>query len=237
MALMNTALRARILTCPCWCWLVVICVGSGAKADEPLPAPTVVEKHSRAFKISIDGTERGALTMLLTKHDDGTETMRGQAELNFNFIIYKYRYLSTGTEVWKSGRLLRLANDADYNGDKFVVKASARQQELTFEVNGESQRTTADVWVTSYWREPEPHKVGQKLALFEADKGRKLTGTLQRVGKEPLTLEKKSVNATRYQIRGDVEVDLWYDEDQRLMRQSSVESGHRALLELTQITR
>lgn len=206
-------------------------------ADSSRNEPRVVDQHTRAFKISIDGTERGTLTMLLRKHDDGTETMRGQAELSFNFIVYKYRYSSSGTETWKSGRLIRLANEADYNGDKYVVQASAQQQELSFEVNGESQRTAADVWVTSYWREPEPHKVGQKLSLLDADKGRKLNGTLQRVGKEQLTLDKKMVNATRYQIRGDVEVDLWYDEDQRLMRQHSVESGHRALVELTQINR
>ncbi len=227
----------HILTCLLLWLLACISQGSWVWADEPRDAPAVVEKHSRAFKISIDGTERGTLTMQLTKRDDGTETMRGQAELSFNFIVYKYRYSSSGTEVWKSGRLLRLANEADYNGDKYVVQASAQQQDLAIEVNGESQRTAADVWVTSYWREPEPHKVGQKLSLFDADKGRKLSGTLQRIGKEKLDLEKKTVNATRYQIRGDVEVDLWYDEDQRLMRQHSVESGHRALFELTQIIR
>jgi hypothetical protein len=173
----------------------------------------------------------------LRKHEDGTESMRGQAELSFNFVVYKYRYASTGTEFWKAGRLIRLSNEADYNGDKFVVQASAQQQEVTFEVNGESQRTDADVWVTSYWREPEPHKVGEKLTLLEADKGRKLSGTLQRVGKDQLILDTKMVEATRYSLRGDVEVDLWYDSDKRLMRQHSVESGHKALLELLQITR
>ncbi len=227
------------------CWLLWTLAGvSGihlARAEEPTDKtreePRVVNQHTRAFKISIDGTERGTLTMLLRKHEDGIETMRGQAELSFNFVVYKYRYSSSGTEVWKSGRLLRLANEADYNGDKYVVQVSAQQQGLAVEVNGESQRTAADAWVTSYWREPDPSKVGQKLSLLEADKGRKLSGTLQRVGKEQLTLDKKMVNATRYQIRGEVEVDLWYDEDQRLMRQHTVESGHRALLELTQITR
>lgn len=210
-----------------------------AFADEP-PTPSsserkVLDEQTRTFRISIDGTERGSLSMRLAKHDDGSESMRARAELSFNFIVYKYRYSSSGTETWKDGRLLRLVNEANYNGDKFVVQASAQQQELAFEVNGETQRATADVWVTSYWREPESQKVGQKLSLFEADKGRKLTGTLQRVGNEQLTLNDKPVKATRYQIRGDVEVDLWYGDDQRLMRQHSVESGHRALFELTHI--
>lgn len=197
----------------------------------------VVEQQTRTFKVSVDGTERGTLTMLLSQHSDGTESMRGQAELSFNFIVYKYRYSSSGTEVWKSGRLIQLANEADYNGDKYVVQASAQQQELAFEVNGESQSAAADVWVTSYWNEPEPQKIGQELALLTADKGQMLTGTLQRVGTEQLSVADKSVNATRYQIRGDVEVDLWYDDEHRLIRQAARESGHRVLMELTEITR
>ena len=219
------------------------CAGGATvdQAETPIPesreAPRVVDQHTREFKISVDGKERGLLTMLLTKHDDGTETMRGQTELSLNFIVYKYRYIASGTETWKSGRLIRLENEADYNGDKYVVQAAAQEQELAFEINGESQRASGDVWVTSYWREPEPHKIGQILSLFEANKGRKLSGTLQRIGKEQLTVDGKTVDATHYQIRGDVEVDLWYGDDQRLMRQDSVESGHRALIELTQITR
>lgn len=219
------------------------CVGGAAvdqaegTADQSREEPRVVEQHTRTFKVSVDGTERGTLTMLLTSHDDGTETMRGQAELSFNFLVYKYRYTSSGTEVWKSGRLVQLANEADYNGDKYVVQASAQQQALSVEVNGESQSTDSDIWVTSYWHEPEPHKIGQTLSLFEASKGRQFTGTLQHLGTEPVTIGDESVNAAHYQIRGDVEVDLWYDDGHRLVRQAARESGHRVVLELTQITR
>lgn len=205
--------------------------------DEPHEDVCVVEQQTRTFKVSVDGSDRGTLTMLLSEHSDGTKSMRGQAELSFNFIVYKYRYSSSGTEVWKSGRLIQLANEADYNGDKYVVQASAQQQELTFDVNGESQSTAADVWVTSYWNEPEARKVGQQLALLTADKGQMLTGTLDRIGVESVSVADESVNATRYQIRGDVEVDLWYDDEHRLIRQTARESGHRVLMELTQITR
>lgn len=205
--------------------------------DQPPEDARVVEQQTRTFKVSVDGTERGAMTMLLSKHDDGTETMRGQVELSFNFIVYKYRYSSTGTEVWKSGRLVEFANEADHNGDKYVVQASAQTQETAVEVNGESQSTAEDVWVTSYWSEPDPRKVGQEVALLTTDKGQLLTGTLQRVGTEQVTVAENSVHSTHYQIRGEVEVDLWYDDTHRLIRQSARESGHRVLMELTEITR
>ena len=195
--------------------------------------PQTVEQQTRTFRVSVDGIERGAMTMLLAKQSDGTETMHGQAELSFNFIVYKYRYSSSGTEVWKSGRLIEFANEANHNGDKYVVQASAQQHDLAIEVNGESRNTEADVWVTSYWSEPDSRKIGQQIALLTADKGQLLTGTLQCVGPEQITIAENSVNATRYQIRGDVEVDLWYDDEHRLTRQSAQESGHRVLMELT----
>jgi hypothetical protein len=205
--------------------------------DQPLEEACVIDEQTRTFKVSVDGTERGSMTMLLSKHSDGTQTMRGQVELNFNFIVYKYRYSSTGTEVWKSGRLQEFANEADHSGDKYVVQASAQEQEMAVEVNGKSQNTAGDVWVTSYWSEPDPQKVGQQVSLLTTDKGQLLTGTLQRVGTEQVPVADESVNVTRYQIRGEVEVDLWYDDTHRLIRQSARESGHRVLMELTEISR
>ena len=208
------------------------------RADEtPVEESRVTEQQTRTFKVFVDGTERGSMSMQLAKHSDGTESVRGQIELNFNFIVYKYRYSSSGTEVWKSGRLIELANEADHNGDKYVVQASAQQQELAVEVNGESQSTKEDVWVTSYWCEPDSRKVGQQLTLLTTDKGLIVTGTLERIGTEQIAIAENSVNATHYQIRGDVEVDLWYDDDHRLIRQSARESGHRVLMELTEISR
>ena len=208
------------------------------RADEtPLEESRVTEQQTRTFKVSVDGTERGSMSMQLSKHSDGTESVRGQIELNFNFIVYKYRYASSGTEIWKSGRLIELANEADHNGDKYVVQASAQQKELAVEVNGESQSTTEDVWVTSYWREPDSRKIGQQVTLLTTDKGQMLTGTLQRIGTEQIAVAENSINATHYQIRGEVEVDLWYDDEHRLIRQSARESGHRVLMELTEIKR
>ena len=63
--------------------------------------PTVVEQQTRTFKASVDGRERGRLVMLFTKRSDGIETVRGDAELNFNFVVYRYKYTSVGTETWK----------------------------------------------------------------------------------------------------------------------------------------
>ncbi len=94
-----------------------------------------------------------------------------------------------------------------------------------------------DVWVTSYWREPSPQAVGQEIALLDADKGRTLTGKLRYLGKERLPLAGQNQECVHYQLQGEVDVDLWYDRQQRLVKQHSVESGHKTMIELVELPR
>ena len=74
------------------------------------------------------------------------------------------------------------------------------------------------------------------VALLDSDKGLKLRGELQYVGPEMLTVGGKRQSCGHYRIAGEVQVDLWYDKAQRLVRQEGVDSGHKTLLELTRLT-
>jgi hypothetical protein len=38
-------------------------------------------------------------------------------------------------------------------------------------------------------------------------------------------------------VRGGVQVDVWYDQNERLVHQESLEDGHRTVLEITGIRR
>lgn len=210
---------------------LILAISLPAEAAEPRE----VHRQTRNYRVAVDGVERGDMTATIVRHDDGTESMTGETHLRFNFIVYRYRFSSTGKEVWRENRLVELASHADFNGDEYVVTAAATDDAVQVTVNGESRQTPADVWVTSYWREPHPSKVGRELQLFDAGKGRLLAGKLQRVGAVALEIAEKKLAATHYRLRGDVEVDLWYDKDGRLVRQESLESGHRTQLQLSEL--
>lgn len=183
----------------------------------------------------VDGKPRGNQTMTFICRKDGSEVMRGEVEVVMNFVVYRYRYASAGSETWKDGRLVQLANEADYNGEKYVLQASATGKSLNYAVNGETQKAPTDIWVSSYWREPDTKRVGQKVRLLDSDKGRQMTATLERLDPESLKHDTTTIKANRYRMRGDVEVDVWYDQHGLIVRQESVESGHKTLLELTKI--
>lgn len=224
--------------------------------------PRDLEHQTREFQVSVDGKPRGKCTMQIRRREDGADTVRIKAALSFNFVVYEYRYSSTGTEVWKNGRLIELENAADYNGKKYSVKAKAEKKGLRVTVNDKPFDAEPDVWVTSYWRLPDhlaqAGDAGRKAAgghgvvpaggvraprraakttvsLLDSDKGRPLKGEVQCIGEETVTVAGKKKTCTHYKIAGDVEVEVWYDGDQRLVRQQTVEEGHKTLMELTRV--
>ena len=66
--------------------------------------------------------------------------------------------------------------------------------------------------------------------------GAALRGRLQRLGEDPVPVAGKRRTCVHYRVGGDVQVDLWYDADRRLVRQESVDEGHDTVLELMRIT-
>jgi len=241
------------------CSLAILCALCAAVFSAEAADPV---HETREFKVSVDGAPRGKCTMQIRRHDDGAETVSINAGLTFDYVVYTYRYNSSGNEVWKDGRLVELENSASYNGKDYRVKGAATSRGLQVTVNGKTSHAHPDVWVTSYWRLParierevlaertgdahapgtQPGNPGKEervitIALLDSDKGEPRRGRIQRIGDEKIKVAGKLHPCTRYRIGGDVQVDLWYDSLRRLVRQESVDSGHKTLLELTRMTR
>ena len=130
-----------------------------------------VESQRREFAISIDGTKRGTCTMQIRRYDDGTISMRSEAEIRINYLVYRYNYTSAGTEIWKNGRLLAMQNVADYNGTQYRVKAVSTGRSLRLTVGDTVSQVPPDAWLSSYWQAPE------RLALAELADRRSPTRT------------------------------------------------------------
>jgi hypothetical protein len=217
----------------CLCFAGCLLVAGATHGAEP----EIVSQQIREFRILVDGKPRGSQTLTFSRRSDGSDMMQGESEVFMNLVVYKYRYSSAGTEIWKDGRLIQLVNEADYNGDKYVIQGAAVKQSLHYEVNGETQKAPPDIWAASYWREPDARRVGKKIHVLDSDKGNQLTATLEKLDPDTVTLDSKSIMANHYRLDGDVEVDVWYDKFGLIVRQELVESGHKTRIELVKISR
>lgn len=221
--------------------------------------PREFEDQTREFRVSVDGKERGKCTMRIDRRDDGADRLRVDSQLRFNYVVYEYKYASTGTEIWKEGRLIELDNSSDYNGTRYAVKAEIGTKKLQVTVNGKPTHfAEPDAWVTSYWHLPRhlvhPGEVPREgvvpaggptplaasktqiVPLLDSDQGRALRGELRFVGDEPIVVAGDRKTAHHYRVTGDVKANLWYDASLRLVRQESVDQGHETTLELIRIT-
>jgi hypothetical protein len=213
-----------------------------ARAAEPVRN---IEAQRRQFAISVDGTNRGTCTMQIRRRSDGTTWMKSEAEIRINYLVYRYNYSSSGTEVWKNGRLLGFKNESDYNGTQYHVKAAANGNSLQVTVDGTVSKVPAEAWLSSYWQSPDHLTVGQVadrdangvrlVSIIDSDQGRLVHGKLARLGDETLNVAGEQKVCSHYRLAGDMSIDVWYDTSGRMVRQESLERRHKVRFELTEI--
>ena len=220
------------------CCLAVAAVLSSV----PVARAAVAETEVREFEITIDGSVRGSYRMTIHRHDDGTVSMTGQASVlvkKLGITLYRYNY--SGTEWWQDGKesqLIGLKSSSDDNGSRFEVQVARHPNGLQVTVNGQKGVVRGDVWTTTYWRLAHGKFHNKNIPLLDADTGRDFNGRLDSVGTEQINIAGQNRNCRHYRVTGGPNpVDLWYDGQDRLVRQDFVEDGHRTVLRLASISR
>jgi hypothetical protein len=216
------ALRSRIgLMIGAWTIL--------ASATTPANA---ADKEIREFAVTIDGKAAGFNSMTISTDNQGRQIMSGQAKISLSYLVASYKYSYFGTEVWKDGRLQGFSSTCDDDGKRFTVTIVPDKSGLRVTANKKDRAASQDIWLTTYWRLPDPKLVNKdgKVTLIDADTGKELTAKLQAVGGGKATVAGKA--CTHYRLTGDVKADLWYDDQNRLARQEFDEDGHHVTLML-----
>jgi hypothetical protein len=194
--------------------------------------------ETRDYSISVDGKHAGDAHMTINRQDDGTTAMSCDTDIKIGGPLLGYRYSYRGREVWKDGRLQRFDSKTNDNGKQYVVAATAEDDVLRVRVNDAERKTRADAWPTSYWAQPDPQLDGKTVPLLDADTGRDLEAKVQFVAAERSGPDGQPPAVQHVKLSGKVDVDLWYDEAKRLVRQEWVEEGtHHTVLELTRVRR
>jgi hypothetical protein len=212
-----------------WLALAVACVCAAPAA--------AAESETRDFGLTVDGKRAGDVHMTISRQDDGVVTVSCDTDVKIGGFLFSYKYSYRGKEVWKDGRLQHFDSKTNDNGTEYVVAAEAVDGALRVRVNKAERKTRADVWPTSYWGQPDAKLDGKTVALLDADTGRDLEAKVTFVGQEEVGPEGQTQTVQHVKLTGKVDVDLWYDDAKRLVRQEWVEDGHRTQLELTRVRR
>ena len=90
--------RSFVVARPACFALIAIAYGL-ATAARGAETPQTVESQKREFAILIDGTKRGTCTMQIRRLNNGAVWMRNESQIRINYLVYRYNYTSSGTEV------------------------------------------------------------------------------------------------------------------------------------------
>jgi hypothetical protein len=221
-------------------WLVAAFVGifggAGARA---------AEVETRDFHVVVDGKHSGDAHMTILKQDDGTLVMSCDTDIAVKVLLKQYTYSYRGREVWKDGRLARFDSTCNDDGKRFAIAAVAEGNQVRLKVNNQERMVRGDVWLSSYWSQPDNKWVNQVVPVIDADTGHDMQAQVAFVGAEQRAVCGQAANVNHFRLQvtvpgvgGTVAVDLWYDGGGRLVRQEWLEDGkHRTVLELNRLRR
>jgi hypothetical protein len=200
---------------------------------------TALAAHTeiREFNARIDNKPAGSYTMSIVEGKEGRAVMTAEASISVRMYLVKtYTYSYSGTETWKAGRLQELKSKANDDGKALGVVAWATVDGLMVWAGGKQRPTKGDAWTTTYWRLPDPALRNGLIHLLDADTGKDLYGTMQLVDWQELNVAGQKQKCSHYRLTGEkLNVELWYDASERLVREKLVEDGHTLVLELAGI--
>lgn len=166
------------------------------------------------FAVTRNGEEIGNTTVRLQRK--GGQTVAETAtrvQVRFGHITV-YRYEQRQTEHWVDGRLAALDAVTDDNGSVHKVRAYKNGDKLSVDANGRISEVDPAVIPANLWNASLTRTT---IALNTKDGSVIPVSVIDR-GKEQLMLQGRPTTAHRYSIKTTIPQEVWYDEQQRLLK-------------------
>jgi hypothetical protein len=191
---------------------------------------------TRTYDVLLGSSKIGTTRFTFNKQEDGSLLVKSEADIKVSILFVNITYQFRGYEIWKDGALVRLASNCNDNGDKRAVEAVSDKGQLKVTVNGQEKTIAAGVWTTSFWGLPAMGQRGPQQRYFDADSGRLQQGKLALVGREQCSAAGHTLPCTHYHVSHDEEVDVWFDDIERLVRIERTKLGKRVIVALASET-
>ncbi|MFO0814457.1 MAG: DUF6134 family protein [Gemmatales bacterium] len=198
----------------------------------PLAAQAQYKSEYRVFKITIDGHDAGTYTQTITTYGEGTTDFFGKSDVKIKVLGITYQQAFRGQERWKDGKLLHLSSASNDNGTPHTLVIDPINGQLKVKADGKERMNQPNVWSTSYWTLPPEDQRDKTVYILDADSGIEMAVKLQNMGKESQIVNGQRVTCTHYKLNAGNTSDLWFDENDRLVRRDGIRKGKKVSLML-----
>lgn len=166
------------------------------------------------YAISRGGTAVGKQSVEFIHNADGF-IVRTRIRLTVTFLSMTiYRFEHDAVETWAKGRLTNFVSHSNDDGKSRDVEMAAEGDRLVGIYNGKPADVPGDIIPASLWH---PGTVNATL-LLDPIKGRARKVEVADRGEGEVSLADRTVQAHHYSITGEIEREIWYDSEGRLVQ-------------------
>jgi hypothetical protein len=172
-------------------------------------AGSVPRDRRLSFTVTRDGASIGRHDMTFRRRGDRV-VVKTDTKIEVQVLsITLYRFEQHRTEIREGEHLVYYDSWTDNDGE--ILKAHAELHGAQLEVTGTEGAGVVDgsLIPATYW----DFSTTRRTRLIEGSDGRILEVSVTPVATETIELGQRAVKARHFQLRGDLERDLWYDED------------------------
>ena len=206
-------------------------LAAGALTPRAARATVIPPANAMPFLIRRDGDRIGQHTFAFQQ--DGTDTIVDiQIDMEVFFgPIRVFYYTHRNREVWRDGRLVSLNTQTDHDGDTYTVQGTAVTD--GFQVTGADGTAVlpADIMSTSYWRQESM----AQSQLLNTQNGRVMDVAITALGADTITAAGQTITADRYNVSGDLDLNVWYAPTGQFVKLSFVASDSQIDYELIDV--
>jgi hypothetical protein len=127
-------------------------------------------------------------------------------------LFLDFRYHHTRTESWNGTHLEKLSADTDDDGTKHHVEIAAKEggAGFTTSTDGKSVETADDAFPVAQWNRA---MVGHPVLISVETDDKPYKVAFKDVGPETLSIGGQQIATEHVTLSGDLERELWYDND------------------------
>ncbi|HXP95066.1 MAG TPA: DUF6134 family protein [Telmatospirillum sp.] len=190
--------------------LSILLIPLSALAGEPL-----------SYVILKEGEPIGHETVAITQDGDLT-TVEVQTKTRVKVLFLDFHYDHRRIETWRGGRLQQMVADTDDDGAIHHIDLVRDGAGIRLTLDGVVKEMPADALPLSLWGKG----ILESPILFGVSDAAIYHVATQPMGVSTVVRRGAEVAAERYRIAGDVERDLWYGSDGRLLKTAFERRGY-----------
>jgi hypothetical protein len=192
----------------------------------------------REYQVVVKDKPVGNVTIRIDQAANGATVARTDTTVEAEFLLIKYHYEFHDQEIWNGDQLVQLQSNINKNGRPLTIAVTGSPRDSNIQVQGQAPRIGPPVTMTeNYWRLPSAAAITGNFYLLQADTGAVRVAGLKFVGLESINIQGQPVACNHFRVTGDATADLWFDGENRMVRQQTVEQGYPTEIRMVQVRR